>query len=138
MVFFLTLIVSLIVVQARPTWNELHNYSFDLFLRDFKIEYKASEIELRKSLFHAELGIFQKTTIYFILYFYSYFKLYVARVRAHNSRTDASWKEGINKFSAMTVNEKKAYTGRSKGHSKAQKNQLKHMKSLPENFAFKV
>lgn len=111
----LVLISTVIAVAARPSWNDLNNYSFDQFVKDFKFDFKESETEMRRSLFHSEL----------------------ARVRAHNSRNDVSWKEGINKFSAMTVSEKKGYTGRSKSHASAQVNQLKYLKTLPENFEMK-
>lgn len=114
MLSLLLIFSTVVVVASRPTWNDLNNYSFDQFIKDFNFDFKESEIQLRRSLFHAEL----------------------ARVRAHNEK-NLSWKEGINKFSAMTSAEKKAFTGRSKGHSQAQANQLKFSNKLPEDFEMK-
>lgn len=56
------------------------------------------------------------------------------RVRAHNA-AEKSWKEGINKFSAMTSPELKAFKGRSKGV--AQHHKPTHRVPLPSNFAMK-
>ena len=50
------LILSVVVVAARPSWNELNDYSFEQFIKDFKFDFKESEISLRRSLFLTELG----------------------------------------------------------------------------------
>lgn len=101
-------------VALKPKWQELGNYTFEKFLTDFNLHYHPSELETRRAAFTAEL----------------------ARVHAHNAK-GLSWKEGINKFSALTKEEKKAYHGRSKGVAHNQKNMLKNAKSLPENFELK-
>ena len=54
----LVLLSTVIAVAARPSWNDLNNYSFDQFVKDFKFDFKESEIEMRRSLFHSELGKF--------------------------------------------------------------------------------
>jgi hypothetical protein len=71
--------------------DDLANYTFDRFLQDFRPQYSAAEIAQRKQLFHQELK----------------------RVLQHNAQK-LSWKETINKFSAMTTEEKRAFMGRNK------------------------
>jgi cathepsin L len=72
------------------------------------MKYSADEIENRRQLFKTELK----------------------RVVEHNQK-GLSWKEGINKFSAMTTAERKAYHGRSKGVA-AKSKDLKAQKTLEE------
>jgi hypothetical protein len=108
--FVVAVIVTL--AAAKPLWHQLGNYSFEQYLSDFKHQYHQSEIGARRALFNAEL----------------------ARVQAHNAK-NLSWKEGINKFSAMTGAERKAYFGRSKGHAHNQK--LTSAQSLPADFVMK-
>jgi len=74
------------------------------------MKYGTAEIETRRGLFNAEL----------------------ARVKAHNAK-NLSWKEGVNKFSAMTATEKKAFHGR----SKRVKTDLKNAQPLPADFVVK-
>ena len=113
--FSKVVIASLLaVVAAKTSWKELDGYSFEKFVSEFGLKYNASELETRRALFTAEL----------------------ARVKAHNAK-NLSWKEGVNKFSAMTAEEKKAFHGISKGHLQAQKGSLKHVKSLPADFKLK-
>ncbi len=101
----------LVAAAARPSWNSLESYSFEKYVQDFNLQYKPAELETRRALFTTEL----------------------ARVRAHNAK-NLSWKEGVNKFTAMTASEKKSYTGRSKGAHVTQSKTLKHAKSLPDDF----
>eukprot|EP00128_Syssomonas_multiformis_P016501 Colp12_sorted_trinity150504_noHs@2815 len=86
------LVLALLAVGAlaRPNWRELNDYSFDKFVRDYdlRIAPNSKEYQLRKEIFETEL----------------------ARVQAHNAAGN-SWKEGINKYSAMTPEEKKASFG---------------------------
>lgn len=113
----LSLLALVALVAARPSSQELENYSFEQFVKDFNLNYAPAEIPTRKALFEAE----------------------VARIRAHNAR-NLSWKEGVTKFTAMTTAEKKAYFGRSKGMHKsyrAQEKNNKNLKSLPEGFVMK-
>jgi len=105
----------LAVVAAKTTWKELDGYSFEKFVSEFGMKYQPSELESRRALFTSEL----------------------ARVKAHNAK-NLSWKEGVNKFSAMTADEKKAFHGISKGHLQAQKGSLKHAQSLPKDFKLKA
>jgi di/tripeptidase len=93
---------------------DLNHYTFDQFVKDFKLRYQPHEIEGRRASFLAEL----------------------ARVRAHNAK-NLSWKETINKFSAMTPAEKKAFKGRNKGAAKSQSKMLKSSKELPADFQLK-
>ena len=111
MLYKLSVLSLLVAAAARPAHSELEGYTFEKFVTDFNLNYKPEEIESRRSLFSAEL----------------------VRVRAHNAK-NLSWKEGVNHFSAMTVSEKKAYHGRSKGAHTASSKTLKHSSKLPEDF----
>ncbi len=95
----LILLSLLAVAAARPNWRDLENYSFEAFVNDFKFDWKvkSSEYLMRKELFAKEL----------------------ARVIQHN-KANLSWKEGINKYSAMTKAEKKALNGYNKGVARNQ------------------
>ncbi len=112
-VMFSKLCVAALVasVAAKTSWNQLENYSFDQFIQEFGLKFTPTELETRRALFSAEL----------------------ARVRAHNAK-GLSWKEGVNKFSAMTAAEKRNYHGISKSANKLQQNSLQHAKGLPEDF----
>ena len=63
--------------MKRPTWKDLHGYTFEKFISDFNHKWVKGTPEYahREGLFLVEL----------------------ARVIAHN-RGKATWKEGINKF----------------------------------------
>lgn len=102
-------ILSLLVILAsgKPTWKDLHNYSFQQFQNDFDLNYPVSDLELRESLFSIELE----------------------RVIEQNKK-NLSWKDGINKFSAMTDSEKDSFKGRSKGAANL------HSKSVRHSFKF--
>lgn len=71
---------------ARTTWKELDTYTFEQYVQEFGFEWTSGSTEwaTRKSLFDIE----------------------IARVRSHNVGT-STWKEGVNKFSAMSESEKK-------------------------------
>jgi hypothetical protein len=90
----------------------LDRYSFEQFVQDFHHQFSSEEIALRKSLFEAER----------------------ASVIAHNAGK-ASWKRGINKFSAMTSQEKKSSFGRNKGVDRT--HEPKNLKPLPADFKLK-
>lgn len=107
-VCFFTLLTA---VAAKTTWNQLDNYTFEQFTKEFGLKYESSELASRRSLFTAEL----------------------ARVRTHNAK-NLSWKEGVNKFSAMTAEEKKAFHGRAKRTTQVQHKSLEHARGLPEDF----
>jgi cathepsin L len=88
---FIALCVA--AVAAKPSWRELKGYTFEQFVADFKMDYKAGSADYadRKAIFDAEL----------------------ARVVAHNAG-GAKWKENVNTMSALTAAEKKAFNGRAK------------------------
>jgi cathepsin L len=109
---FVVLVVCLAIVAAKPKWHQLDGYTFEKYVQDFNQNYSASELGARRALFTAEL----------------------ARVRAHNAK-NLSWKEGINKFSAMTGAEKKGFHGRSKGAAHHQK--LTAARPMPSDFEMK-
>jgi cathepsin L len=109
---FVVLAVCLAIVAAKPKWHQLDGYTFEKYVQDFNLNYSSSELGARRALFTAEL----------------------ARVKAHNAK-NMSWKEGINKFSAMTGAEKKGFHGRSKGVAHNQK--LTAARSLPADFDMK-
>lgn len=107
------LLAALASVSARTSWKDLDTYTFENYVKEFGQNFKKNEIDMRKGLFQEE----------------------IERVRAHNAK-GLSWKEGVNKFSAMTAAEKKSFHGRSKNVAQASKN-LKHKKDLPANFVMK-
>jgi hypothetical protein len=80
---------------------------------EFQVNYGPNEIESRREFFMTELN----------------------RVRAHNSKK-LGWTEAINKFSAMTVAEKKNFLGRNKRLAKGDK-KLKFARELPHDFTLK-
>lgn len=100
--------------QGRPQWSDLGAYNFESFVSDFRHPWTAGSNEFveRKAIFDEE----------------------IRRVREHNSR-NATWKEGINRFSAMTVSERKSFYGRSKYANKH--HEPKHQKPVPEGFVMK-
>jgi len=106
--------LSCAAAVAANSTIDLEKYSFETFLTDFKLQYNAAELEMRKGLFMKELD----------------------RVRAHNAKK-LSWTETITKFSAMTSKEKQAYYGRSKGVHAALKKSSKYEKTLPADFVMK-
>ncbi len=108
--FSKAILVSLIAAASAV---DLSNYSFEKFTAEFGLDYQPLEVATRRTLFTAEL----------------------ARVQAHNAK-NLSWKETMNRFSAMTPAEKKAYNGRSKGHA-ALSNTLKGNKAIPSDFVMK-
>jgi len=89
------------------------DYTFEKFMDEFQVNYGPNEIESRREFFMTELN----------------------RVRAHNSKK-LGWTEAINRFSAMTVAEKKAFLGRNKRLAKGDK-KLKFARELPHDFTLK-
>jgi cathepsin L len=108
----LALLSSSLVLGGRVLSTDLKNYSFEKFVQDFRLKYSEDELPKRRAIFEAELK----------------------RVQTHNEK-DTAWREGINKFSAMTKAEKQAFFGRSKGAAAVQ-NKLKSSAehSLPADF----
>eukprot|EP00286_Rhodomonas_abbreviata_P027737 CAMPEP_0181298364 /NCGR_PEP_ID=MMETSP1101-20121128/5741_1 /TAXON_ID=46948 /ORGANISM="Rhodomonas abbreviata, Strain Caron Lab Isolate" /LENGTH=367 /DNA_ID=CAMNT_0023403377 /DNA_START=29 /DNA_END=1132 /DNA_ORIENTATION=+ len=106
--------IALLAISAQG--RSLDGYTFEKFVAEFKHKWTGEELAMRRGLFQTEL----------------------ARVLAHNA-AGASWKEDINKFSAMTKAEKKSTHGRSKKVAAAHKGknvqahnmQLKSVSELP-------
>jgi cathepsin L len=104
----LVVVLSISAVAAKLS----NDYTFEQFISEHRLKYQASEMESRRELFRAEL----------------------TRVLGHNAK-GLSWSEGMNKFSAMTANEKKTFHGRSKAVARAAKGgSLKGAKELPSDF----
>lgn len=109
--FLLVALVAVVVsmASAKPTWRDLESYSFEQFVTDFRLPFSNSsvpEFAHRRGIFLAEL----------------------VRVKLHNRAAGKTWKEGVNKFSAMTADEKKVFfMGRSKGADRSHK--PTHLKS---------
>lgn len=89
---FLSALIAAIS-QARVHWSELHSYTFEQFVADYKLNLhqNSEEYVVRRQTFESEL----------------------ARVLQHNN-ANATWKENINHMSAMTAAEKKVFHGRNK------------------------
>lgn len=92
--------------------HDLESYTFEKFIQDFHHKFSADEFVMRKNLFETEK----------------------ASVIAHNAGK-ASWRRGINKFSAMTAEERKASFGRNKGVDRS--HDPKNLKPLPADFKLK-
>ena len=73
---------------ANPAPYDLKSYTFVQFLHDNQLSYVDSELPKRQALFEQE-------------------KL---RILAHNNK-NLGWKEGLNRFSVMTADEKHAFFG---------------------------
>ena len=108
------IIVAIVVglAVAKPQWHQLESYTFEKYLTDYNLKYSSKDMEMRREIFNKEL----------------------ARVKAHNAK-NASWKEGINKFSVMTAAERQSAFGRHKGVAHHQ--QLKNAKTMPADFKMK-
>jgi cathepsin L len=91
------LATGLAVVAAKHTLTDISaDYDFARYLQDFQAQHSwsAAELALRETMFHAE----------------------VAKVKAHNAG-HSSYKIGLNRFSVLTRDEKRA----SLGHNKAKR-----------------
>jgi len=105
------LFTVLLAATARVHFSEVVSYTFEKFVTDFNFLWKEGSEEwmTRRGYFLHELE----------------------RIIAHNA-LNKPWKETVNKFSAMSPSERKAFTGRSKGASKQHK--PKFDTSLPTDF----
>ena len=116
----LCIVLTTAAVAARTTWQQLDNYDFHDYIKEFghKWEKGSPEFLKRQIIFTEELN----------------------RVKAHNAKK-LSWKEGVNFMSAMTLEEKKAYMGFHKGAHQNHKPKnlkpfdlnMKSLKDLPED-----
>lgn len=89
MKLFLVLAMVAAANAVAPKWHQLDAYTFDQYLVDFDKSYEASELVMREALFNEQL----------------------ARVRAHNVDAAQSYKQGVNKFSDMTLEEFAMFKG---------------------------
>jgi cathepsin L len=107
-------ILGAALAAARPSWRDLHNYTFETFIQEFGLKYQkgTQEWSNRKQIFLQEL----------------------ARVVSHNANSNVAWKENVNHMSAMTATEKQAFYGRSKAVSQAQPERLPHQEDFPANY----
>jgi hypothetical protein len=112
--FIALLAVIATVANALRDPLALENYSFEAFVQDFKLDYTAKEMEVRRPIFEKEL----------------------ARVREFNKK-NLGWTETVNKFSAMTAAEKKGLLGHNKRIFRQHKGLLKNAKTLPADFVMK-
>jgi cathepsin L len=94
---------------ATPNYTQLENYTFSQFLVDFQKEYSASELPRRQALFDAQL----------------------ARVKAHNADQTQTYKQGVNKFTDMTVEEFSMFKGSKRTSGATLGNEI-HYKAHPE------
>jgi len=91
----LILLIAIAVVSASRKWRSLdhhekHQYTFEDFKAEFSRVYKdKAEESMRQKLFEESL----------------------MKVHRHNKDHSKTWKLGINKFSDMTTEEKKAFRG---------------------------
>jgi C1A family cysteine protease len=100
------------VSSSLTVTTGLESYTFEKYIAEFKHNYNGKELGIRKAIFEKEL----------------------ADVIAHNSRKH-SWKRGINKFSAMTEQEKPSTFGLNKAVDRS--HVPKYQKALPSNFKLK-
>lgn len=105
---------SLVAVASRPSLEQLPEYTFDKYVKDFRHPWNPDHAEYsdRKAIFEKELN----------------------RVVTHNA-LGKQWKEGINKFSAFSAEEKKAFHGRSKYAN--QHHKPRHQVPIPDSFKMK-
>ncbi len=110
----LVLISAFLAVQAKTSWKDLDNYTFEQYLQEFHHQFPASELPTRRAMFDSELK----------------------RIKAHNAGS-ASWKEGVSKYTVLSAAEKKALYGRSKGAAQHQQKFLKKSNPFPEGYSMK-
>lgn len=111
----LLLISAFVAVTAKTSWNNLDGYTFEQYLQEFNLQFSEKELPQRREIFQSELE----------------------RIKVHNTK-NASWKEGVSKFTVMTPAEKKAMFGRSKGVARNQHKMLKSTHDLPADFKLKA
>lgn len=107
-------LTGLAAVSARPALDQLHQYTFDKYVKEFRHPWTEDHSEYgdRRAIFEKEL----------------------TRVQQHNA-AEKSWKEGINKFSAFTSQEKMVFQGRSKYANTHHK--PRYQKPFPDNLIMK-
>jgi len=89
---FVAILLAL-TASARmgPRWNELNEYNFERYMKDYgrRYERNSEEYAKREQLFNANL----------------------AEIRAHNADTTQTYKKGVNQFSDWSKEEWRAYNG---------------------------
>jgi len=84
------ILFAILSIAVAVKWHQLHCYSFEDFKSEHGRNYRnAEEEEMRRGIFETELH----------------------RVRKHNADETKTWKEGINKFSDRTLEEKASMRG---------------------------
>jgi cathepsin L len=112
---FVALLVILVFGKIPIEKQEqLLNYTFEQFIHDFELNFSETEFSFREAIFYKELS----------------------RVKAHNAK-NLSWKEAINKFSAMTHKEVAQFYGRSKAKAGLTRKSYSNKKFLPKNINMK-
>jgi cathepsin L len=98
--------------SASASGGGLDTYSFDRYVAEFRHPWKAGTPEYaeRRTIFEKELQ----------------------RIREHNEFSGTSWKQGVNRFTAMTASERQASLGHAKHYNKHLKPE--HRMPLPTNF----
>lgn len=91
---------------------DLASYSFEQFVKDYRHDFKESELAVRRQIFKDE----------------------VKRIVAHNA-AKKTWTESINKYSASFPSEKRVRLGHKK--SMARHHEPKFLMDLPSDFQMK-
>jgi len=92
--------LCLVGVFGSPKWNQLENYSFEDYVKDFNRDYSYMEYIERQQIFEKNLG----------------------DIKTHNSNPLFTWKKGVNKFTDQTQEEFKLLLGLNKPLLYRQKN----------------
>jgi len=88
LVIFIVFAFSEITAKKQATrWHQLAQYSFEKYCDEFGFSYPAGEHRLRKALFERRM----------------------IAIRSHNADKTKTWKQGVNKFTAMTEAELRNY-----------------------------
>jgi len=91
---------------SAPKWHELEGYTFEQYEHDFRKVYTQDEREDRRALFLANLN----------------------SIKRHNKDGAFTWKQGVNRFTDRTMQERKALNGGIPSHNvKLHPNQPTHI-----------
>lgn len=84
---------------TTPKWDELDGYTFEKYVSDFGFDYTPEEVKARKYTFQQKL----KT------------------IQLHNSNLSSTYKENVNKFTALTDDEMNQFKGYNRAQARAMK-----------------
>jgi cathepsin L len=94
------LLIALVgVTAAKPKWQELPGYTFEQYVVDFGFNYTAEEQPVRKWVFEKRLE----------------------GILAHNRDSSSTFKENVNKFTALTDVEMNKFKGYNRAQARAMK-----------------